>query len=167
MRNLRLGVALIAALLAIASTASADVVYHFYWNYQWRIHRVSAPYQTHSAWSFCGQSHGGTVGCGRGFTVANTVAGSVGVSDGVLSATLGYNVTRSTTLTGSASFKVPRHRLGIAQWRALFTTRAVHQRLYRIRCSQFGCYGKWGATRRYETAYASRYLGPDFRVIIH
>ena len=69
--------------------------------------------------------------CSRGFTVANTVSGSLGVSDGLLSDTLGYSVTTSTTLTGGATFAVPRHKIGVAEWRALFETRAIHQQLYK------------------------------------
>ena len=107
--------------------------------------------------------------CSLGFTVANTVSGSLGVSDGLLSETLGYSVTTSTTLTGGASFAVPRHKIGIAEWRALFDTRAIHQRLYRRAwgCGRASCgHGPWVATSRYETAYASRYIGPDFREVI-
>jgi hypothetical protein len=140
---------------------------------QWRITRVSAPYRTAGHWAFCAQSHGGrhgsSVTCSRAFTVANTVSGSLGVSDDLLSATLGYSVTTSTTLTGGATFAVPRHRVGIAQWRALFDTRAVHQRLYQRKwgCGRASCgHGPWVATNRYETAYASRYIGPDFREVI-
>lgn len=166
MKRLKLAAALLGALLTFAPAASGDVVYHYHYEYRWRVNRVSAPYQTHSRWYFCAQSHGGTVTCSRGFTVANTVSGQVGVTDGVLSETLGYSVTKSTTLTGGASYKVPQHKLGIAQWRALFATRAVHQRLYRAWCTQFGCPGAWSAAKRYETAYASRYIGPDFRVLI-
>lgn len=35
--------------------------------------------------------------------------------------------------------RVPNHKLGIAESRPLFDTRAVHQRLYRDWCTQFGC----------------------------
>ncbi len=159
--------AIIGALFMIGvPAASGDVVYHFYTKYEWRVHRVSGAYQTAGPWQFCAQSHGGTVGCSRAFTVANTVTGQLGVSDGVLSFAVGFNVTESTTTTGSATYKVPRHRLGIAQWRSLFSTKAVHQRLDKIRCDQFGCSGSWKPTTRYEAAYASRYTGPDFRELI-
>lgn len=167
MRRARLAVVLVCGFtLPSAAAAPADVVYHFYTKYQWRIHRISAPYQTHTRWRFCAQSHGGTVGCSRAVTHSNTVTGQVGVTDGVLSAALGYNVTQSVTLTGNASYKVPRHHLGIAEWRLLFSTRAVHQRQYSIRCDQFTCFGHWRATNHYETAYASRYIGPDFREVV-
>ncbi len=168
MRHLKLTVSVVGlALLMAAPTASADVVYHFHWDYKWRINRVSAPYQTHTQWHFCAQSHGGSVTCSRAFTVANSVTGQVGVSDGVLSASLGFNVTQATTTTGGATYKVPRHHLGIAEWRSLFSTQAVHQRQYRRRCTQFGCPPGWSATNHYETAYASRYTGPDFREVVH
>lgn len=164
---LKLDVALaVAFLLVAAPTASAIGGTQ----YQWRINRISAPYRTAGGWNFCAQSHGGTVTCSRGFTVANTVSGSLGVSDGVLSAVLGYSVTTSTTLTGGASYSVPRHKIGVAEWRALFNTRAVHQRLYKRvwGCGRASCgHGPWVATNHYATAYASRYIGPDFRVVIH
>lgn len=166
MGRFKLSVGLAAALLLLAAPTASAVSGT---QYQWRIVRVSAPYRTTGAWAFCAQSHGGTVTCSRGFTVANTVTGSLGVSDGLLSETLGYSVTVSTTLTGGASFKVPRHKIGVVDWRALFNTRAVHQRLYK---REFGCgrascgHGPWLATSRYETAYASRYIGPDFREVI-
>ena len=164
--RLKLSLALATALLLVAAPAASAV---HGTQYQWRINRISAPYQTAGRWAFCAQSHGGTVTCSRGFTVANTVTGSLGVSDGFLSDTLGYSVTTSTTLTGGASFPVPRHRTGIAEWRALFDTRAVHQRLYYRKwgCGRASCgHGPWIATNRYETAYASRYIGPDFREVI-
>lgn len=159
-------VALAGALLLLATPAASAVggIQH-----QWRIARIGTPYRTFGAWNFCAQSHGGTVTCSRAFTVANTVSGSLGVSDGVLSATLGYSVTKSTTVTGGASYKVPRHKLGVAEWRALFHTRDILQRLYRRvwGCGRASCgHGPWTATSRYETAHASRYIGPDFRVII-
>ncbi len=79
---------------------------------------------------------------------------------------LGWRVTRSTTTTGGASYKVPRHHLGIAEWRSLFSTQVVYQRRYQRRCTQFGCPGGWSAMDQYETAYANRYVGPDFRKVI-
>ncbi len=164
--RLKLSVALASALLLVAAPAASAVSGT---QYQWRIVRISAPYRTAGPWNFCAQSHGGSVTCSRGFTVANTVSGSLGVSDDVLSTTLGYSVTTSTTLTGGATFAVPRHKIGIAQWRALFATRAIHQRLYKRMwgCGRASCgHTPWVAMNRYETAYASRYVGPDFREVI-
>ena len=166
MGRIKLSIALAGALSMIAAPAAYGIGGT---QSQWRIVRVSAPYRTAGSWHFCAQSHGGTVTCSRGFTVANTVTGTLGVSDGLLSDTLGYSVTRSTTLTGGASFPVPRHKVGIAEWRALFDTRAVHQRLYQRKwgCGRASCgHGPWVATKRYATAYASRYVGPDFREVI-
>lgn len=160
-----------AALVLIAApAASASGSYPFTeTQYQWRIHRISAPYRTFGRWHVCAQSHGGTVTCSRAFTVANTVTGSLGVSDGLLSADLGYGVTTSTTLSGGASYGVPRHKIGVEQWRAIFDTRAIHQRLYKKTrtCGRGWCrVSGWVATNRYEAAYALRYVGPDFRVVI-
>jgi len=166
MKRFKLAAPLAGVLLLLAAPAASAISGI---QYQWRINRISAPYRTYGSWHFCAQSHGGTVTCSRGFTVANTVTGSVGVSDGVLSDTLGYSVTTSTTLTGGASFAVPAHKIGTAEWCALFNTSAVHQRLYKRvwGCGRASCgHGPWVATNRYETAYASRYLGPDFRVVI-
>lgn len=165
--RVKLSLLLATALLLLAAPAASAISGT---QYEWQIVRISAPYRTVGPWSFCAQSHGGSVTCSRGFTVANTVSGSLGVSDGVLSDTLGYSVTTSTTLTGGATFAVPRHKVGVAQWRPVFSTRAVHQRLYKRAwgCGRASCgHGPWTATSRYETAYASRYIGPDFRVVIH
>jgi hypothetical protein len=164
--RVKLAIMLTGALVLLAAPSATAISGT---QYQWRIVRVSAPYRTVGRWAFCAQSHGGTVTCSRGFTVANTVSGSLGVSDGVLSDTLGYSVTTSTTLTGGASYAVPRHKIGIAEWRALFDTRAIHQRLYKrvFGCGRASCgHGPWQATSRYETAYASRYIGPDFRLVV-
>jgi hypothetical protein len=165
--RLKLCAALATALVLGAAPAASAVSGT---QYQWRIVRISAPYGTAGPWKFCAQSHGGSVTCSRGFTVANTVSGSLGVSDGLLSATLGYSVTTSTTLTGGATFAVPRHKIGVADWRALFATRAIHQRLYKRTwaCGRASCgHSPWAATNSYEAAYASRYVGPDFRELIH
>jgi hypothetical protein len=48
----------------------------------------------------------------------------------------------------------------------LFSTQAVYHREYRRRCTQFGCPPGGSAVNRYQTAYASRYAGPDFRDVI-
>ncbi|MBV9047417.1 MAG: hypothetical protein JOY58_04060 [Solirubrobacterales bacterium] len=164
--RLKLSVGLASVLLLVAAPAASAISGT---QYQWSIVRISAPYRTTGPWNFCAQSHGGSVTCSRGFTVANTVSGSLGVSDDVLSATLGYSVTTSTTLTGGATFAVPRHKIGTAQWRPLFATTAIHQRLYKRTwgCGRASCgHTPWVATNRYETAYASRYVGPDFREVI-
>jgi hypothetical protein len=166
-RRLKLSVALSGALLLCGASAASAISGT---QYQWRIVRISASYRTAGGWKFCAQSHGGSVTCSRGFTVANTVSGSLGVSDGLLSDTLGYSVTTSTTLTGGATFAVPRHKIGVAEWRALFETRAIHQQLYKRTwgCGRASCgHSPWAAMNRYETAYASRYVGPDFREVVH
>ncbi len=98
--------------------------------------------------------------------MANSVTGSLGISDGELSASLGYNVTQTTTTTGSATYPVPRGKLGIADWRSLFTSRGIHQRLFRQQCEGSACCGSWQGTSRYETAYASRYKVPVFREVV-
>jgi hypothetical protein len=162
----KFSVAFASALLLVATPTASAIGGT---QHQWRIVRIGTPHRTSGAWNFCAQSHGGTVTCSRAFTVANTVSGSLGVSDDLLSATLGYSVTTSTTLTGGASFKVPRHKLGVAEWRALFHTRAIRQRLYKRvwGCGRASCgHGPWTPTSSYETAYASRYVGPDFRLVI-
>lgn len=48
-------------LLILGPAASADGVYQNHYDYQWRINRLSAPYQTQTRWLVCAQSHGGTV----------------------------------------------------------------------------------------------------------
>ena len=171
MRGLSRAIALAGALLLSAAPAASAF---FETQYQWRINRVSNPYQTAGPWNICGEAEGGstgaTVGCSRAFSVANTVSGTLGVSDGILSATLGYSVTATTTVTPSGSFPVPRHRLGVAEWRAEYQTRAVHQRLYKRVwvCGRGGCVPEsWQATNHYTTAYANRYAYPRFRAVIH
>ena len=166
MKRLMVPATLTGALLLAGAPAASAISGT---QYQWRINRISAPFQTQGPWNFCAESHGGSVTCARAFTVANTVSGQLGISDDLLSTTLGYSVTTSATLTGGATFSVPRHKIGIAEWRPLFTTRAIHQRLYwrRFGCGRASCgHGPWVATSQYETAYASRYVGPDFRVVV-
>jgi hypothetical protein len=164
--RLKFSVGLVCTLLLLSAPAASAVSGT---QYQWRIDSIGARYTTYGPWNFCAESRGGTVNCSHAFTVANTVTGQVGVSIDLLSESLGYSVTTSATVTGGASYAVPRHRTGVAQWRAVYLTRAVQQHLYQRRwgCGRASCgHGPWQATNRYETAYASRYLGPGFRVVI-
>jgi len=91
------------------------------------------------------------------------------VSDGLLSSTLGYSVTTSTNgyrrrhLSGPSSQDWDR---GVACTvrheghppAALQTNVGVRAGVVRPQ--------PWAATNSYETAYAGRYFGPDFRLVI-
>lgn len=137
--------------------------------YQWRVERVSAPYKTYGRWVTCSQGGGGAdINCSRSIAVSNTVSGQVGVSYGVLSASVGFSVTKTTTLTGGASYQVPRHHVWQEQYQPVFWTKTVRQRLYKqyYACVPRGACGpvsKWIATSRYERAYASNFAFANFR----
>src|SRR6202050_5009801 len=100
--------------------------------YQWRVQSVSAPYKTYGRWVTCAQGGGGAdIDCSHGISVSNTVSGQVGVSYGVLSASVGFSVTKTTSLTGGASYQVPRHHVWQIQYQPVFWTKAVYQREYK------------------------------------
>jgi hypothetical protein len=91
--------ALTAALLASSSVAWASVPVPVYYT-QWEIVSNGASYDTTGNWTSCGidvASPGQSIACGS-LTVPNSVSGSVGVSLGVLSVSVGYNVGGSELL---------------------------------------------------------------------
>jgi hypothetical protein len=167
--RLSLGLAVLAGLTVPLAAPAALAAPFSGTEYQWRVHRVSAAYKTYGRWVTCAQGGGGAdISCSHSIAVGNTVSGQVGVSDGVLSASVGFSVTKTTTLTGGASYHVPRHRVWQVQYQPVFWTKAVHQRLYKQywACVPRGACGpvsKWIATNRYETAYASNFAFANFR----
>jgi hypothetical protein len=168
MKRISLSLALGGLVVSLAAPAAlAAPLSHA--EYQWRVGRVSTPYKTYGRWVTCAQGGGGAdISCSHSIGVSNTVSGQVGVSYGVLSASVGFSVTKTTTLTGGASYQVPRHRVWQVQYQPVFWTKAVRQRLYKQywACVPRGACGpvsKWTATNRYETAYASNFAFANFR----
>ena len=147
----------------VASASPRDV--HYGTAYEWNVVGVGGNYKTYGGWSFCAEAYGpGTVTCSRGFTVANSVTGSVTVSDGAISDAVGFSVTTSTTLTGGASYNVPKGVLGVVQWRAAYYSRNVTQEQYVCTTVNGACpSGGWHPDNKYATARANDYLGPGFR----
>ncbi len=170
MRRFRLTVAT-AGLLLLALAPAALATPFGGTQYKWRVNRVSRAYRTYGRWVTCAQGGGGAdISCSHSISVSNTVSGQVGVSYGVLSFSVGFNVTKSTSLTGGASYHVPRHHVWQVQYQPVFFTKAVHQRLWKRNwaCVPRGACSpvtKWIATKRYETAYASNFAFANFRHI--
>jgi hypothetical protein len=171
MRRVEL-IVVLAGLMVLLAPSAALAEFNHNIEYHWRVHRVSAPYQTSGRWVTCAQGGGGAdISCSHSIAVSNTVSGQVGVSYGVLSASVGFSVTKTTTLTGGASYHVPRHHVWQVQYQPVFSTKAVHQRLFKRywACVPRGACGPvsgWIATSRYETAYASNFAFANFRNVV-
>lgn len=100
----------------------------------WVVTSVSSPYTTYGAWHACyvvtprKTKHVATCTVSR--TVSNTVSGDVTVSYAVLNSHVGFNTTASTTATGGAQYTIPAHAGGTIYWRAVYSTRTVHETKY-------------------------------------
>jgi hypothetical protein len=164
MKRIWLSLVLAGSIAALgASTAQA------YTGYQWRVTHVSPARKTYGAWITCAQGGGGAdISCSHSIAVSNTVSGQVGVSYAVLSASVGFSVTKTTTLSGGASYHVPRHHVWQVQYQPVFETKTVDQREYKrnyacVPRGACGPVGGWKATSSYRTAYASDYAYANFR----
>jgi hypothetical protein len=66
-----------------------------------------------------------------GHTVTTTVGGSLDVTIGTIDASVGYEVDKSTTVTGGRTFNIPAHEGGWLKWVAVYHNRySVAQELY-------------------------------------
>lgn len=164
----------LGGLIAASAAPAAIAVTNHNVEYQWRVERVGAKYKTFGGWTTCAQGGGGAdISCSHSISVGNTVSGQVGVSYEILSASVGFSVTKTTTLTGGASYQVPRHRVWQIQYQPVFWTKAVYQREYKqywacIPRGSCGPVSKWETTDHYETGYASDFAFANFRhVTVH
>lgn len=104
---------------------------------KWKVTKVTPLPREHGPWQDCataqGGSKGSTVHCSHGFSVSNSVSGSVGVNNEVLSASVGFDVTLSTTLDAGVDYAVPKHQQRTIQW-------APRYRVKRVNTTQYRCY---------------------------
>jgi hypothetical protein len=132
-------------------------------HYLWVITSVGAAHTTYGSWRTCStitpRSTASTATCSAGGSVSNTVSGGLGIGYSGLSANLGFNVTRSYSVTGSQSYRIPAHAGGKLQWRPVYSTRTVHQTRY--------YYSITGARSTVATAttQVNKYNSPTFRYV--
>jgi hypothetical protein len=150
--------------LLLAGPAVADVRYGT--AYEWQVVGTSYAGRAHGVWKFCSEARGpGTVTCSEGFTAGNSVSGTVNASDGDISASVGFSVTSSRTITGGASYAVRRRVEGQVYWRAVFNVTSVKQEEYVCTTVNGSCPFGFRADGRYAYADAYRYIGPGFEYI--
>lgn len=102
----------------------------------WKATGKGAKFDAFDAWHNCAtftrRSYSYSLGCSFSESVGNTVSGSVTVSDDVLSATVGYAVTRTKTVAANASFKIKKNTSGHIQYRQDYVGTPVHETRYLI-----------------------------------
>ena len=133
--------------------------------YPWKITHVGSAYDTQRGWWDCApivdnDGHNATWGCNNSFTVGNNVTGTLTVSDGTISAAVGFSVTRSWTQGQTYSLAPGSDWYGEYEAAAVYSTKKVteeQQICYLtppLDCSPDG---------KYATAYANRFIGWTYR----
>jgi hypothetical protein len=132
----------------------------------WRVTGHGKKYNTGGKWHNCAayskRSYSYTLGCSFAESVGNTVSGTVGVSDGTLSETVGYSVTRTKTVTATGSFTIKAGTAGHIQYHQTYVGTPVYQTLYR--CQTPG-YTKACTKIGKATAYTHKWEGTEFRKV--
>jgi hypothetical protein len=152
-------VAVAGSLLAVGTTqANADEIYTL----KTKVTSVGANYTTYGGWTDCTKvsksSVARSVGCTKTTSIASGVTGNIGVSDGVMSANVGFSVTATTSIAASESFNVPKNQTGYIQFRAVYLSRDVHWAQYR--CTAQGACLSTGVK---GTETGRHYHAADFR----
>lgn len=96
-------------------------------------------------------------------TVHASITGSLEVPEGVLGASVGYDVGESITYTNTYSVDIPPHHYGTVMWRATFNHRKYVEQDEK----------KWGHGHFFGSVLARRWVtteevgGPNFRALDH
>lgn len=133
----------------------------------WRVTGHGKVYSVGGAWHNCAafskRSYSYTLGCSFAESVGNTVSGTVGVSDGTLSETVGYSVTKTKTVTATASFKINARTAGHIQYHQTYVGTPVYQTQYR--CPGQSTHGPSCRVVDKATAYGHQWAGTEFRKV--
>ncbi len=144
-------VAMLAIGLAGAPAAQADGIL-----YQKRV-SVGSATTTYGGYSTCiswnSSPYSGTAQCSRSWTISNTISADVGVSNGTLSASLGYNVTGSQTTSASYTTSYPKYQSGRIEARPVYYRRLVTVTGTYCHSSGVNCH------THTKTAYAYQFRG--------
>ena len=147
-----------------APTAPRD---HACCQYRWLVIGAGSPYTTQGPWWTCAprvdnDGLNASWGCNNSFTVANSVTGTVTVSDGEISAAVGYSETRSWTQGQSDNLAPGRDWNGVYQAANVYSTRKVTQ------SEQIGYLTPpydWHWLGVHATAYAHRFTGWTYQYV--
>jgi hypothetical protein len=100
----------------------------------WKITGVGKPYYTNGRWRDCAQvsptpGFHKSYTCGFTGTIGNTYSATVGLSTGQISASVGFSVTYSTSITGSVTFTPdnPNTSRGEIQWTSQYITSKIFE----------------------------------------
>ena len=163
-----LGAAFLSGPAALAAPSSAPSTFHaddVIYTYKWKVTHVGSPYTTYGGWRDCvsvtKEPKPYTTSCTLSTSTSNTVTGTINVSIGVISASVGYSATSSVSVTGGASFGIPAYSGGYIQWRPVYTTRDVTQKEYQ--CLSGGNYCTLFGGGDAVVAHAHKYKAPGFR----
>jgi hypothetical protein len=100
----------------------------------WEIIGLGQRYLTHGPWHDCARitptsGMNKSYTCGFTGTIGNSYSGTIGVSAGDVSASVGYSVTYSTSITGSTTYTPINQKTarGEVQWASQYITRKVYE----------------------------------------
>jgi len=123
---------------------------------------TGAAYLTYSGWSNCASitytSYSYILGCSFAEAVTNGVSGTVGVSNGVISDSVGFTVQYTRTVTAVSSFTIAAHSSGSIQYRQVYRVVPVHQNQYDCWAYTSNCWQVGSGT-----TYASQWQGTGFQ----
>jgi hypothetical protein len=101
----------------------------------WEITGAGTPYYTHGRWRDCAKvsptpGFHKSYSCGFTGTIGNSYSATIGVSAEGVSASVGYSVTYSTSITGSTTYTPDNQKTarGEVQWTSQYLTRKVYEK---------------------------------------
>jgi hypothetical protein len=127
--------------------------------YVWEVWSVSGAYDTQGPWWDCApivdnDGHNATWGCSDSYTVGNNVSGTLTVSTGTISASVGFSVTSSFTRGTNYSLAPGTDWYGEYEARDVYSTKTVVQRE-----KEYNPLTGWTWLNNWATAYANEWIG--------
>jgi hypothetical protein len=128
--------------------------------FEWKIVKVGRPYYTYGPWHDCAYVHpqkgfNKSYTCSFTGTVSNSYSLTVGVSAPYVSASVGYSVTYSSSVSGGTTYTPINQRTtyGEVEWQSQYLTRNLYEKL---------CLGKICIAKHTGEAHRWNQPIPDF-----
>lgn len=133
----------------------------------WRVVKVSPAPTVVGSWSDCVTIRAGgrdaTATCSRAFAVANGKSGSIGATDGVISASVGFDVTKTQTITATGAFPVAKRTKRTVQWAPRYKVKQLQTE--KVRCVASRTHPKTCKVVGHGSGTARQAAGVKFRIV--
>lgn len=135
--------------------------------FEWQVTSVGSPTTSYGGWNFGSQgTNDGTANSTLTFSqtesYSNYVGGTVNVTDGVLSAAVGYDVTSGSQSTAAYTMTLQPGQTGTINWRDVYDKTDVQQEEFH----KYICGGTWQPTGTYATAVTYKWIGFGYEGVL-